>query len=190
MVHRFNYSVNKVKLGRVSWRGACLQLWPFIFSLWSLKVKSASCRAWKSNPKTNKNTQQTMRCYLFRSRIIRLWKSDDMRRLKDGLEKSLSFGRSGWWFVGMWSCGFLSATLMSFSSRGRGPSLSMASCGKEMWPKSNTLKGHRPGVSDLIIYQQRCSCPANWVEGATWGKVKLIPSPTGDLLYFIDICVL
>jgi len=51
-----------------------------------------------------------------------------MRRLKDGRVKSLSFGRSGWWFVGMWSCGFLRATLMSFSSRGRGPSLRMASC--------------------------------------------------------------
>ena len=75
-------------------------------------------------------TKETAR-YLFKSRIIRLWKSDDMRRLKDGREKSLSFGRSGWWFVGMCSCGFLRATLMSFSSRGRGPSLRIASCSRE-----------------------------------------------------------
>lgn len=186
MVHWFNYSVNKVELGRVLWRGAVMTIHIFI-----MKFKgSISILSCMEIPSKDKNPQQTMRRYLFRSRIIRLWKSDDMRRLKDGLEKSLSFGRSGWWFVGMWSCGFLSATLMSFSSRGRGPSLSMASCSKEMVPKSNTWKGHRPGVSDFIIYQQCCSCTANWVEGATWGKVKLIPSPTGDLLYFIVIRVL
>lgn len=80
---------------------------------------------------------------LFKSRIIWLWKSDDLRRLKDGREKSLSLGRSGWWLVGMWSCGFLRATLMSFSSRGRGPSLRMASCStgtKEEKRKNTTSK--------------------------------------------------
>lgn len=77
---------------------------------------------------------------LFKSRIIWLWKSDDLRRLKDGREKSLSLGLSGWWLVGMWSCGFLRATLMSFSSRGRGPSLRMASCstGTKEEKKKNT----------------------------------------------------
>ncbi|TNN72313.1 hypothetical protein EYF80_017465 [Liparis tanakae] len=64
-----------------------------------------------------------MQGYLLRSRIIRLWKSEDMRRLKDGRENSRSFGLSGWWLVGMWSCGFLRATLMSFSSLGRGTHL-------------------------------------------------------------------
>ena len=65
--------------------------------------------------------------YLFRSRIMRFWKSDDIMRLKEGLEKRRSFWVSGWWLADMCSWGFLRATLMSFSRRGRGPSFRMAS---------------------------------------------------------------
>lgn len=81
--------------------------------------------------------------YLFKSRIMRLWKSEDMRRLKDGRVKGRSLGRSGWWLVGMWSCGFLRATLMSFSSLGSGPSLRMASCseGAGQWLGARTDGG-------------------------------------------------
>lgn len=90
-------------------------------------------------------TQKSAAPNLFKSRIIWLWKSDDLRRLKDGREKSLSLGLSGWWFEGMWSCGFLRATLMSFSSRGRGPSLRMASCSRRFSQKNLKInnKGHR-----------------------------------------------
>lgn len=123
-----------------------------ITSLCTQSTGAHSLRTWKSNlmgrNKNNENTKEPMRPYLFKSRIIRLWKSDDMRRLKDGREKSRSFGRSGWWFVGMWSCGFLRATLMSFSSRGRGPSLRIASCSEETFSKSKTSKAHTPFISD------------------------------------------
>lgn len=106
-------------------------LW--LCSLW-VYANIFSCP--ESLARKNTNTRR----YLFKSRIIRLWKSEDIRRLKDGREKSLSFGRSGWWFVGMWSCGFLRATLMSFSSRGRGPSLSIASCRTDRFSKSRIDK--------------------------------------------------
>lgn len=65
--------------------------------------------------------------YLLRSRIMRLWKSDDTRRLKDGRVMSLSCCLSGWWLACRWSWGFLKATLMSFSRRGKGPSFRIAS---------------------------------------------------------------
>lgn len=130
-------------------------------------------------------TRKTAR-YLFKSRIIRLWKSDDMRRLKDGREKSLSFGRSGWWFVGMCSCGFLSATLMSFSSRGRGPSLRIASCSRE---RCSWLFKMFPTFFFLFIFYQglfnwqRCSGSVDSVEGKT-EKIKGKTEGETDLLVY------
>lgn len=101
-----------------------------------------------------------------------------MRRLNEGREKSRSLGRSGWWFVAMWSCGFLSATLMSFSSRGRGPSLRMASCKTE-----KLLKRIKKQPVDTQELSQISTAPV-LTELLQKQKVKVISVCADDLLWF------
>lgn len=129
-------------------------------------------------------TKESRETDLFKSRIIWLWKSDDLRRLKDGREKSLSVGLSGWWFVGMWSCGFLRATLMSFSSRGRGPSLRMASCSTGIFSNSKRKNPTFEGQSQPDLIDPSLLRPLS--TAASTGK----PEDLTDLIHVIGFSIL
>lgn len=106
-----------------------------------LKILGRLTRFWKIlfSPRCCDVTQITRaykdpRRYLLRSLIMRFWNSDEMALLKLGLESSLSVCLSGgclsvWWLGCLWRCGLRRAMLMSFRSRGNGPSLMIASFG-------------------------------------------------------------